>query len=82
MHDWPLLIVRALIAAVSVASKSPLGMTMNGSLPPSSSTLFLMWRPAMLATALPAFSLPVSVIACTRGSTITFSTCCASIRSV
>ena len=66
MHDWPLLIVRALTAVRTAASRSALGITMNGSLPPSSSTLFLMTLPAALATWLPASVLPVSVTAATR----------------
>ena len=41
---------------------------MNGSLPPSSSTVFLMCFPAIEATLLPAPSLPVSVAAATRSS--------------
>ncbi len=41
---------------------------MNGSLPPSSSTLFLSARPARLATSRPARSLPVRVTALTRSS--------------
>ena len=46
-------------------------MTMNGSLPPSSSTVFLICPPACAATCRPAGSLPVSVTAFTRGSSIT-----------
>ena len=41
---------------------------MNGSLPPSSSTVFFSSRPARSATWLPACSLPVSVTATMRGS--------------
>ena len=44
---------------------------MNGSLPPSSSTLFLIFFAAMLATLAPAGSLPVSVAAFTRSSSST-----------
>jgi len=40
---------------------------MNGSLPPNSSTTFLIARPAAAATWLPAASLPVSVAAAIRG---------------
>src|ERR1043166_2976356 len=50
MHDWPLLIVRALTAVVIASSRLAEGITMNGSLPPSSSTVFLICLPAMLAT--------------------------------
>ena len=42
------------------------GITMNGSLPPSSSTVFFSLRPAAAATCAPAGSLPVSVTAATR----------------
>ena len=49
-------------------------MTMNGSLPPSSSTAFLICAPAAPPTALPAPSLPVSVTAATRGSSISVAT--------
>ena len=60
---------RARVTAVfTAASRSALGMTMNGSLPPSSSTVFLIARPAAAATLLPAPSLPVSVAAATRSS--------------
>ena len=61
-----MLIVRALTAVLNADSKSALGITMNASLPPSSSTLFLISRAAALATAAPAFSLPVTVTAFTR----------------
>ncbi|MGX1254373.1 hypothetical protein RKD48_006884 [Streptomyces ambofaciens] len=43
-------------------------MTTNGSLPPSSSTVFLIISPAVEATARPAGSLPVRVAARTRSS--------------
>ena len=82
MQDWPLLIVRALTAVRTAASRSALGITTNGSLPPSSSTLFLMSLPAALATWLPASSLPVSVTAATRGSSMTRSTWSVPISSV
>ena len=82
IQDWPVLIVRAFTAVLSARSKSALGMTMKASLPPSSSTLFLISRAAALATAAPAFSLPVTVTALTRGSTISLSTCSGSIISV
>ena len=71
MHDCPVLIVRAFTPISAAISKSALGMTMNGSLPPSSRTLFLICRAAALATSLPARSLPVSVTAFTRGSSMT-----------
>jgi hypothetical protein len=68
MHDCPLLIARAFTATSVARATSALGITMNGSLPPSSSTDGLRWRPAVAPTSLPAFSLPVSVAAATRGS--------------
>ncbi len=70
MQDWPLLTVRASTAAVTARPRSALGMTMNGSLPPSSSTVFLMRRPARPATSAPAGSLPVRETALTRGSSM------------
>ena len=51
MQDCPLLIVRALTAVAAAFAMSALGMTMNGSLPPSSSTVFLSARPARAATS-------------------------------
>ena len=63
MHDWPLLTTRAFTAVSIAAARSALGITMNGSLPPSSSTVFLICRPAAAATLRPACSLPVSVTA-------------------
>ncbi len=74
MQDWPLLIVRALTAVDAAASRSALGMTMNGSLPPSSSTHFLIWAPAARPTETPAPSLPVRVTAAMRGSSISRAT--------
>ncbi len=68
MQDWPLLMVRAVTAVFTAASRFALGITTNGSLPPSSRTVFLMTRPAVDATAAPAASLPVSVAAATRSS--------------
>ena len=43
---------------------------MKGSDPPSSRTLFFKACPAVAATDMPAFSLPVSVTAATRGSSM------------
>ena len=40
MHDWPLLIVRALTAVVTASSSFAEGMTIKASLPPSSNTVF------------------------------------------
>ena len=47
--------------------------TMNGSLPPSSSTDFFRCLPASEATLLPARSLPVRVTPCTSGCAMTCS---------
>jgi hypothetical protein len=82
MHDWPVLIIRARTAVSSAVLKSALGITIKASLPPSSSTLFLICRAAALATSPPARSLPVSVTALTRGSSITRRTSSVSISSV
>ena len=71
MHDWPLLTMRAFTAVSMAARMSALGITMNGSLPPSSSTVFLICPPAAAATLRPACSLPVSETAATRGSSRT-----------
>ena len=46
MQDWPLLMVRAFTAVLTAVGISALGMTMKGSLPPNSSTVFLMRLPA------------------------------------
>ena len=75
MHDWPLLSVRALMPTVTASSRLALGMTMNGSLPPSSSTTFLILFPAPDPTWIPAPSLPVRVAATTRGSSSTRPLC-------
>ena len=64
MQDWPL----------TASSRSAEGITMNGSLPPSSSTEGLISSPAMAPTDWPAGSLPVRVTAATRGSRRIFST--------
>jgi hypothetical protein len=82
IHDWPLLIIRAFTAILIASSRSALGITTNGSLPPSSSTVFLIRAPACAATCVPAPSLPVSVTATTRGSSMTRSTSLLPISSV
>ena len=61
---------RPCTATARRASRSASASTMNGSEPPSSSTLFLSAVPAAAATAAPARSLPVSVTAATRGSSM------------
>ncbi len=68
MHDCPLLTMRAFTPIFTASARSAEGMTMNGSLPPSSSTLFLIRFAAVEATFAPAGSLPVSVAAFTRSS--------------
>ena len=70
MQDWPLLSIRLDTAAATVESMSADGMTMNGSLPPSSRTLVLTFWPARAPTSRPAGSLPVSVTARTRSSSM------------
>ena len=66
MHDWPLLMQRAKAATSAALARSAEGMTMNGSLPPSSSTTFLISLPAMDATDCPPGPDPVRVAATTR----------------
>ena len=83
MHDWPLLTMRAFTADLHrLVEIGADGITMNGSLPPSSRTLFLICFAAMLATLAPAGSLPVSVAAFTRSSSSTRATCSAPMSSV
>ena len=82
MQDCPLLTTRAWTAIFTARSISALGITMKGSLPPSSSTVFLICRPACDATAMPAGSLPVSVAAAIRWSLRMPSTAAAPISSV
>ncbi len=41
MQDWPLLMLRAIVPVAAAAATSADGMTMNASLPPSSSSDFL-----------------------------------------
>src|ERR1700758_2721197 len=67
MHDWPLFCPRAVTAVLTASSRSTDGITMNGSLPPSSITVGLISSPQMAATDWPAGSLPVSVAAAGRG---------------
>ncbi len=68
MHDWPLFWQRAVTATSAARSMSAEGITMNGSEPPSSSTVFLISSPQIAPTDWPAGSEPVSVAARTRGS--------------
>ncbi len=75
LQAWPLFSSRAPTASSTVASRSSVLSRMNGSEPPSSSTIFLRLRPAISATAEPARSEPVSDTARTRGSAMTSSIC-------
>src|SRR5947199_412345 len=61
MHDCPLFSRRAPTPTSTARSRSADGMTTNGSLPPSSSTVGLICEPAIEATELPAGPEPVSV---------------------
>src|SRR5439155_204102 len=72
--DGVLLIIRAAAAVLAARGRSASSRTMNGSLPPSSSTVFLSSRPARSATWLPARSLPVSVTARMRASAMSAGT--------
>ena len=74
MHDWPLLRHRAVAATSAARSRSAEGRTRKGSLPPNSSTDFLITSPATAATAEPAGPDPVRVTATTRSSRRTAST--------
>ena len=74
MQLCPLFTSRAAAAVVAARGRSASSRTMNGSLPPSSSTVFLSSRPARSATWLPARSLPVSVTARMRASAMSAGT--------
>ena len=74
MQLCPLFWQRAVTATSAAFSRCADGMTMNGSLPPSSSTVFLRTSPAIAATDWPAGALPVRVAAATRSSRSTRST--------
>ena len=63
MQDWPLFRQRAWCATSAARSRSAEGMTMNGSLPPSSSTDFLTTSPAIDGHRRPAGPDPVRVTA-------------------
>src|ERR1043166_8019 len=82
MHDCPVFWMRAATPVFTAPARSALGITIKGSLPPNSRTLFLICRAAALATSLPARSLPVRVTAFTRTSSITERTCSVSINNV
>ena len=49
MQDWPLLTVRAVTAVLTALSRFALGITINGSLPPSSIITFLIRFAAEIA---------------------------------
>ena len=70
MQLCPALRNRPRTARWATRGRSASASTTNGSDPPSSSTDFLISRPAIAPTALPARSLPVMVTAPTRGSAI------------
>ena len=70
MQLCPALRNRPRTARCATRGRSASASTTNGSDPPSSSTDFLISRPAIAPTALPARSLPVMVTAPTRGSAI------------
>ena len=74
MQLCPLFWQRAVTPTSAARSRSAEGSTTNGSLPPSSNTVFLTSSPATRATAWPAGVLPVRVAAMTRGSRRTRST--------
>jgi hypothetical protein len=71
IHDWPVFWNMLRVAHAAAASRSASASTTNGSLPPSSSTVFFTARPAIAATARPAPVEPVNVTAATRSSVIT-----------
>ena len=75
LQAWPVFSSRPPTACSTTASRSSVLSTMNGSEPPSSSTTFFRWRPAISATAAPARPEPVSETPCTRGSPMTHSIC-------
>ena len=74
MQLWPLFWLRARTAVAAAASRSASARTMNGSEPPSSSTCFFRYRPAVLATCSPTSLEPVRVTAWMRGSAMSRST--------
>ena len=82
MQDCPLLNIRAFTAVAAATSRFALGITIKGSLPPSSSTTFLILFAAPIPTSIPAPSLPVNVAAITRGSPRILSTFSEPTRSV
>ena len=75
MQLWPELMSRAPAPAVAASSTSQSSNTMKGSLPPSSATIGLRWRPATAATSLPARELPVSVTPRIRRSAMQEAAC-------
>ena len=75
LHAWPPFSIRAAAAALATLGRSAPSSTMNGSEPPSSSTTFFRFWPAVAATAEPARSLPVTDTPAIRGSAIISATC-------
>ena len=74
MQLCPLFNMRPCAAPETAKSTSASASTINGSLPPSSNTVFFKHSPATLATADPAPSEPVKVTAAISGLRMTFST--------
>src|SRR5439155_849158 len=82
MQLWPAFWTRAATATWTALSRSALGSTTKGSLPPSSRTVFFSCAPAVVARLRPAPSLPVRVAATIRGSSTSFFTFSLPTRSV
>ena len=82
MQAWPVLLQRDNAPTEAALSRSASGRTMKGSLPPSSSTDFLIRAPAAAATLRPAGSLPVRLTAKTESWSRTLSTCRAPMSRV
>ena len=74
MQLCPPLIKRLFLHTSAAISRSASSSMIYGSLPPSSSTVFFKHSAAVLATFLPAGSLPVRVTAFTKGWRINSST--------
>ncbi len=68
LQAWPALRMRVTATVLAVLATSTSSSTISGSEPPSSRTLFLRFWAAVVATALPAPSLPVRDTPRTRGS--------------
>ena len=75
LQACPALPIRWRVAAATTDGTSGASSTMNGSDPPSSSTTFFRFRPAISATAAPARSEPVTDTPPTRGSAMIVADC-------